>query len=49
MVVVAIKKIDNRFVKLLMAIACHAGEYAYAALSTLLRGLMYVGTAYVAL
>ena len=26
--------------------ACHAGENAYAALSTKLRGLSYVGTTY---
>jgi hypothetical protein len=32
-----------------MAKAYNAGEYAYAALSTLLRGLMYVGTMYVVL
>jgi len=30
----------------LMAIACHAGENAFAALSTKLRGLSYVGTTY---
>ncbi len=29
-----------------MAIVCHAGENAYAALSTKLQGVLYVGTAY---
>ncbi len=29
-----------------MAIAYHAGENTYAALSTKLRGVLYVGTAY---
>jgi hypothetical protein len=29
-----------------MAIACHAGENAYAALSTMLHGLTYVGTTF---
>ena len=29
-----------------MAMACHAGENAYAALSTVLQGVSYVGTLY---
>jgi hypothetical protein len=32
-----------------MALACHAGENAYAALLTMLLGLLYAGTAYLAL
>ena len=39
-------RIDKRLFEVLMAIACHAGENAYAALSTKLRGLSYVGTTY---
>ncbi len=39
------KKIVKRFVLVINGMACHAGEYAYAALSTLLQGLMYIGTA----
>ncbi len=35
--------------QLLMAIACHASENAYAALSTMLQGQMYIGTEYVVL
>ncbi len=33
----------------LMAIVCYAGENAYAALSTMLLGLLYAGTAYLVL
>jgi hypothetical protein len=38
-----IKSIDKR---LLMAKACQAGEKANVALSTMLRGLLYIGTTY---
>jgi hypothetical protein len=46
MAAITIKKIDKRLFYLLMAIACQAGDKANAALSTMLRGLFYVETAY---
>ncbi len=49
MAAIAIKKIDKRLFYLLMPITCQAREKANAALSTMLLGLLYVGTMYVPL
>jgi hypothetical protein len=39
-------RLDKRLFQVLMAMACHAGENAYAALSTMLQGEVSIGTPY---